>query len=44
MWSRFLDRVTDHNTELIAFLQRYVGYRATADITEHAFVFGYGTA
>ena len=43
VWSRFLDRVTDHNTELIAFLQRYVGYCATADITEHAIVFGYGT-
>jgi putative DNA primase/helicase len=42
-WSRFLDRITDHNAELISFLQRYVGYCATADISEHTFVFGYGT-
>ena len=26
LWTKFLDRVTDHNTELQDFLQRYMGY------------------
>jgi putative DNA primase/helicase len=43
LWSRFLDRITDYNTELAGFLQRYIGYCATGVTTEHAFVFGYGT-
>ena len=43
LWSRFLDRITDHDTELAGFLQRYIGYCATGVTTEHAFVFGYGT-
>ncbi len=29
LWSRFLDRITNHNTELAGFLQRYIGYCAT---------------
>ena len=43
LWSYFLDRITDHNTELTSFLQRYIGYCATGITTEHAFVFAYGT-
>lgn len=43
LWSRFLDRITDYDTELAEFLQRYIGYCATGVTTEHAFVFGYGT-
>lgn len=43
LWSQFLDRITDHNTELAGFLQRYIGYCATGVTTEHAFVVGYGT-
>ena len=43
LWSRFLDRITDHNAELVGFLQRYIGYCATGDISEHSFIFAYGT-
>ena len=25
LWTRFLERITDHNTELQGFLQRYMG-------------------
>jgi putative DNA primase/helicase len=42
-WSAFLDRITDGNTELQAFLQRYIGYCCTGSTTEHVFVFAYGT-
>ena len=43
LWTRFLDRITDHNAELTGFLQRYIGYCATGDISEHSFIFAYGT-
>ena len=29
--------------KLIAFLQRYIGYCLTGDVSEHVFVFAYGT-
>jgi putative DNA primase/helicase len=43
LWDAFLDRVTDHNADLIGFLQRYMGYCCTGFTTEHVFVFAYGT-
>jgi putative DNA primase/helicase len=43
LWTRFFDRVTDHNTELQGFLQRYCGYCCTGFTHEHVFVFAYGT-
>ena len=43
LWSKFLDRITDGNTELQGFLQRYMGYCCTGFTTEHVFVFAYGT-
>lgn len=43
LWTGFLDRVTDHDTELQAFLQRYIGYCCTGFTNEHVFVFAYGT-
>ena len=43
LWTSFLERVTDGNAELQAFLQRYVGYCCTGLTTEHKFVFAHGT-
>ena len=43
LWTAFLERVTDRDGELQAFLQRYVGYCCTGLTTEHKFVFAYGT-
>jgi putative DNA primase/helicase len=43
MWTAFLDRVTDHNTELIGFLQRFLGYCLTGEVNEQVLVFLYGT-
>jgi len=42
-WTAFLDRITAGDTELQAFLQRYIGYCCTGLTAEHAFVFAYGT-
>lgn len=42
LWSSFLDRITDHDTELAGFLQRYIGYSLTGITSEHVFVFAYG--
>ncbi|HKF08908.1 MAG TPA: phage/plasmid primase, P4 family [Xanthobacteraceae bacterium] len=42
-WSAFLARITASNEELQDFLQRYIGYCCTGYVTEHAFVFAYGT-
>jgi putative DNA primase/helicase len=41
-WRRFLDRVTDGNSELQAFLQRVIGYCLTGSVCEHALFFLYG--
>jgi putative DNA primase/helicase len=43
LWTAFLERVTDGNSELQAFLQRYIGYCSTGLTSEHAFLFAYGT-
>jgi putative DNA primase/helicase len=43
LWTKFLSRVTNGDGELIAFLQRYVGYCGTGLTAEHKFVFAYGT-
>jgi len=53
-WSTFLDRITGMTkdtaeeaaaeiADLQRFLQRYAGYCLTGHVSEHAFVFGYGT-
>ena len=44
LWTKFLERVTDHSGELQGFLQRYLGYCCTGFTTEHVFVFAYGAA
>jgi putative DNA primase/helicase len=43
LWTKFLDRVTNHNTELRSFLQRLCGYCCTGFTSEHVFAFLYGT-
>ena len=43
LWTKFLDRITNHDAELQGFLQRYVGYCCTGFTAEHVFVFAYGT-
>jgi len=42
-WRRFLERVTDGNSELQAFLQRVIGYCLSGSTREHALFFFYGT-
>jgi putative DNA primase/helicase len=42
IWSKFLKRMTDSDVDLIAFLQRWMGYCLTGNINEHGFVFGHG--
>jgi putative DNA primase/helicase len=42
-WTAFLTRITASNIELQTFLQRYLGYCCTGFVSEHAFVFAYGT-
>jgi putative DNA primase/helicase len=41
--AQFLDRVTNCDAELIAFLQRLLGYCLTGHVTEHVLVFLFGT-
>ncbi len=43
MWLTFLQRITDGDSELQAYLQRMAGYCLTGSIREHALFFGYGT-
>jgi len=43
LWLGFLDRVTDGDPELQAFLRRMFGYALTGITTEHALFFLYGT-
>jgi putative DNA primase/helicase len=43
LFRAFLDRITDADAELQAYLQRFAGYALTGVTEEHAFVFGYGT-
>lgn len=42
-WLAFLERITDGDKALQAFLQRVVGYALTGTTTEHALFFLYGT-
>jgi putative DNA primase/helicase len=42
-WSAFLNRITNNDAGLQAFLQRYIGYCLTGATNEHVFVFAYGT-
>lgn len=41
-WLSFLDDATNHDPELILYLQRIAGYALTGAVTEHAFFFCYG--
>jgi putative DNA primase/helicase len=42
-WKAFLDQVLGGNQDLIAFLQRAIGYSLTGDVSEHVAFFLYGT-
>ena len=42
LWDAFLWRVTDKSEELVAYLQRFVGYLLTGDTTEQSLHFIYG--
>ena len=42
LWMRFLEEVTDGDTDLQDFLQRMVGYCCTGHISEHKLFFIYG--
>jgi P4 family phage/plasmid primase-like protien len=43
LWRRFLERITDGDLDLQAYLQRVAGYCLTAITREHALFFCYGT-
>lgn len=43
LWLGFLDEVTHGDEELIAFLQRWIGYCLTGSTREHVFALFYGT-
>jgi putative DNA primase/helicase len=43
LWHRSLDRITGHDIELQAYLQRVAGYCLTGSTKEHALFFGHGT-
>ena len=43
LWLTFLDRIMAGNTDLIAFLQRAVGYSLTGDTSEQCLFLLYGT-
>lgn len=42
LWLAFLDRIFDHNKEVIAYNQRAIGYTLTGSIIEQVFFIGYG--
>jgi putative DNA primase/helicase len=42
LWDRFIDRIMDHNTALIIYLQRLGGMCLTADISEQGLWLPYG--
>jgi putative DNA primase/helicase len=44
MWDRFLAEATNHDDELVDFLQRSVGYSLTGDISEEVLFFVHGPA
>ncbi len=43
IWTKFLKRITNDDKYLMDFLQRFVGYCLSGDISEHSFIFAYGT-
>ncbi len=43
LWLEFLQRVTDGDNELIAYLQRWLGYCLTGSVREHVFLFLFGS-
>jgi putative DNA primase/helicase len=43
LWTSFLDRVTAGSTDIIWFLQRWVGYCMTGYVHEHVLLFLFGT-
>lgn len=43
IWLKFLDRVLDHDVELIKFVQRAIGYSLTGVIDDEALFFLYGS-
>jgi putative DNA primase/helicase len=43
LWLAFLDRIMNENRELIAFLQRFLGYCLSGRVDEEVLVFCYGT-
>ena len=43
MWLAFLDRIVNENRELIAFLQRWLGYCLSGRVNEEVLLFCYGT-
>jgi putative DNA primase/helicase len=43
LWLAFLDRATNGDSDLIGFLQRFLGYCMTGHVHEHVLVFLYGT-
>jgi putative DNA primase/helicase len=43
LWWRFLDRITNGDSELQRFLQRIAGYCLTGSTKAHAMFFGFGT-
>jgi len=43
LWRELLRDWTDNDDELVAFLQRFVGYALTGTISEHALLFFYGS-
>lgn len=43
LWLGFLDEVTKGDSELISFLQRWIGYCLTGSTREHIFALFYGT-
>jgi putative DNA primase/helicase len=42
-WARFLDEIFCGDEDLIAFIQRAIGYSLTGDTREQCFFIGYGT-
>ena len=42
LWLAFLSECTNRDTEMMRFLQQWLGYCLTGDVTEHAFAFIHG--
>jgi putative DNA primase/helicase len=44
LWLKFLRRITKEDEELVAYLQRLVGYSLTGDVSEKCLIFLYGAS